>query len=83
MKQGDLYIILDEDLECPERPAAGLRESSEKRRSNRHRRQRVSFLAEAFSDLSTIRLLKVEPLIDPEEGARSVQDTRRICIQPP
>ena len=48
---------------APERPAADSRKSSEKLRSNQLRRQRVSFLAEAFSDLSTIRILKAGSLI--------------------
>ena len=56
--------------------AADSHESSEKRCSNQCRRQPVSFLLEASLDLSTIRLLKEESLIDPEKGAQSVQITQ-------
>ena len=37
---------------------------------------RVSFLAEDFSDLSTIRIPRAESPIDPEWGALSVHGTR-------
>ena len=61
---GDVYGTPLKSDSAPERPTADSRESSEKRRDNQHRKQCVSFLAEACPDLSTIRMLKAVSLMD-------------------
>ena len=81
----DMSATPDEDGGCPRETdaAADSRESSEKQRSIQRRKQRVSFLAEACSDLSTIRILKAGSPVDSELGARSIQSRRGGSLYKP